>query len=73
MGYCIAALQNPQKPGQLGKVLLQPLLDKPLEEEVEVVHPATYLFPPLLIIIANGHLSFSHVGQILISKYNQLS
>ena len=64
MEYCMAAIQNSQKPLQLGKVLLQPVLDKALEEEVEVLHPATHLLPPLFI------LRCSHIGQSLISKYN---
>ena len=59
-----AKVQNSQKPLQLGKVLLQPVLDKALEEEVEVLHPDTHLLPPLFI------LRCSHIGQSLISKYN---
>ena len=59
-----AKVQNSQKPLQLGKVLLQPVLDKALEEEVEVLDPDSQLLPPLLI------LRCSHIGQTLISKYN---
>ena len=59
-----AKVQNSQKPLQLGKVLLQPVLDKALEEEVEVLHPDTHLLPPLFI------LRCSHIGQSLILKYN---